>query len=353
LAVALFFAIDALAFRTGYYPRLLEPNSTAGYLQTYLWIEDHRPKSGSNQVLAMGDSRMGLKARVANALTAETGYTFGTIAVPGTTPRCWYYMLREIDPSANRYAVIVVPLDSYDDRDWEDRRGRELDLNYLSPLLRTADFLPFVLSFPNWEGRAHAAEAILFKGLDYQLDFQDFLARRRTRLEETRLTRQFAHEWYYNAVWERHSLAGMSVDWAARTVRLPDWMPEPKRRETEELLLRDPTPVSSESTAYRRQWLGAIVNRYRGSRTQVLFLRLPRGPVVRPGAAAGATRSTVRNLAVAGHARLAPEHEFDRLERPELFGDALHLNEEGGIEFSAILARLVRRELGPVAEASR
>ena len=342
LALLLFFALDAAAFRTGYYARLLEPNSTAGYLQTYLWNEEHRPIEGPNQVLAVGDSRMGLKARVANALTGETGYTFGTIAVPGTTPRCWYYMLREVDPAAGRYAFIIVPFDTYDDRDWEDHRDRELDINYLTPLLRATDFFTFTFSFPSWTGRAHAAEAVLFKGLAYQHDFQDFLARRRTRLEDARLNHQHAREWFYNSVWERHSLAGMSVDYAARAVRLPDWVTGAKRREIEEVLLRDPPPPSPEYASYRRQWLGAIVERYRGSRTRLLFLRLPRGPVVRPGLPEDAAGS-IRDLARSGRIVLAPEHQFDVLERPELFGDAMHLNEQGGTEFSMMLARWVGR----------
>jgi hypothetical protein len=37
--------------------------------------------------------------------------------------------------------------------------------------------------------------------------------------------------------------------------------------------------------------------------------------------------------------------EFESLERPELFGDPLHLNEAGGIRFSTMLTRAVSRML--------
>jgi hypothetical protein len=345
LALLFFFLLDALAFRTGWYVSILEPNSTAGFLRTYLTIEEQRPIGRYRQVLAVGDSRMGLKARVANLLTGDNGCAFGTIAVPGTTPRCWYYMLREVDPDCDRYDAILVPFDSYDDRAWERHADRELDLNYLIPLLRVRDLPRFVFSYPSWTNRARAAEAVLLKGLVYQNDFQAFLAHPRTRLEYVRLQREHAREWYYDAAWDRRSLAGMTVDWKTKTVTLPAWLAPDRRSETERLLVEDPQPISPDYASYRRQWLGAIMDRYRGSRTQFIFLRLPRGPVVRPDPPPTQPDSAARQFAAAGRAILLPEHTFDSLERPELFGDALHLNEGGGYEFSMMLAGEVSRLL--------
>ena len=344
LALVFFFALDAVAFRTGWYVRLLNPDSTAGFLQTYLWIEQHRPLSCPRQALAVGDSRMGLKVRIANQLTQQTGLQFGTIAVPGTTPRCWYYMLREIDPHADRYAAIVIGVESYDDRSFEDQNNRELDINYLTPLVGFGDFFGFVPSFETWPLRLHAAEAILFKGLAYQRDVQDYLARPRTRRQVADIQHQSAAEWYYNAVWERHSLAGMSVDWNARKVDLPGWLSPQKRQETEEVLLRDPPPWFAPYARYRRHWLGAILDRYRGSRTKVIFLQLPRGPVLRPGLTSDSS-SSIRDFASRGQALLMDPHAFDSLERPEFFGDALHLNEAGATLFTGMAARQVSRML--------
>jgi hypothetical protein len=344
LALLLFFSLDVLAFRTGWYVSILEPNSTAGFLETILHNEMRRPIGRHLQVLTLGDSRMGLKPRVANVLSGNTNCTFGTISVPGTTPRCWYYMLRQVDPACDRYDAILVPLDSFDDRTWEDMSARDLDLNYLAPLLRVTDLLRFVFSYPSWPGRASAAEAVLLKGLVYQHDVQAFLEHPRTRLEYVRLQEEHAREWYYDAVWERHSLAGMSIDWKAHTVALPDWLDPAKRTEIEQVLLGDPPPDSPPYTRYRLHWLGAILNRYRGSRTRFIFLRLPRGPVVRPDPPPNPS-SSVRQLAAAGRIALMPEHLFDSLERPELFGDALHVNEEGGYEFSMMLAGEVGRLL--------
>ena len=56
--------------------------------------------------------------------------------------------------------------------------------------------------------------------------------------------------------------------------------------------------------------------------------------------------STIREIGARGEAIPLPEHRFDELERPELFGDALHMNQQGAVEFSAMLAREVARVLG-------
>jgi hypothetical protein len=343
-AIVAFFALDGLLFRTGFYASILEPDSTAGSLQMYLWNERHRTPQNNAQVLGVGDSRMGLKPRIANGLA--TGYTFATIAVPGTTPRCWYYMLRDVDPDANRYAAILFPLNSYDDRDYEDLNERELDVHYLAPLLRLADTPDFTFSFSTWPGRKQALTACLLKGVAYQRDVQDLLAHFGSRIERVRQIHKESAGWIYDAVWTDRSMAGMQVDWASRRAELPasGFRPE-QLSDMRAALFRDLPPRSANAAAYRVRWFGRIVARYRGSRTRLIFFRLPRGPVVRPGTH-GDPNGTIRGLAARGEIVLLPEHDFDSLERPELFGDLMHLNEAGSREFTALLAGKVRSLLG-------
>src|SRR5205814_657402 len=100
------------------------PDALTGDLETILREERERPKDGP-QVLGIGDSRMLLLPRLSNQLTPETGYTFGNIATPGATPRSWYYMLRDADPTARFYRAIVLAMESYDDVDkWEVQADR-------------------------------------------------------------------------------------------------------------------------------------------------------------------------------------------------------------------------------------
>ena len=95
-----------------------------------------------------------------------------------------------------------------------------------------------------------------------------------------------------------------------------------------------------------KYWLGKIYEHYRGSGTRIIFIRLPRGPVVRPDQPEMNPHSSVRELATMPDVSLAPEHFFDSLEHPELFSDALHMNGPGSEEFSRMLTRQVQGLLG-------
>ena len=110
-----FFVVEVLIFHTNLYPSVVKTSSTTGYLETFLHNERRRIVTDRNQILSIGDSRMGFLPRYVNEPNFGTGYTFATIATPGTTPRCWYYMLRDIDPTRRRYAAIVIAVDDYED----------------------------------------------------------------------------------------------------------------------------------------------------------------------------------------------------------------------------------------------
>jgi hypothetical protein len=98
--------------------------------------------------------------------------------------------------------------------------------------------------------------------------------------------------------------------------------------------------------AYRREWFGRIIDRYRGSRTRIIFARLPRGPIPRPASLAQRTSSSIREFASRPNVLLCEEGAFNSLERPEFFKDAWHLNREGIARFSPMLAKEVARLLG-------
>jgi len=345
-AAAIFVAIEGAIFRTGLYTRFLEPGSSTGLLQSYLRNEKIRPGDGSRQVLAVGDSRMGFRARAANELEPETGCTFATIAIPGSTPRCWYYMLREADPTASRYAAILIGVDNYDDEDYEDLSGREMDIRYVVPMLRWSDAWEFPASFPAWRNRWEALRATLFKGYAYRADFQDFLVRHKLRLRKVEDNERESANRRYLERWGDADLRGLRVDWTAWKVFPPPGSTQDQKNMLEAVLLRETTEQTGEHGRYLRQWYGRIVERYRGSRTLVVFLRLPRGPVVRPVGFVPKS-AVVRELARRPEVRLVPEHAFDSLEKPEYFGDPMHLNEPGSVAFSRLAAREVRALLGP------
>jgi hypothetical protein len=345
-AAAVFVAVEGIVFRTGLYSGVIEPDSTAGYLKSILDDEKRRVVAGPREVLAIGHSRMGFRARAANELETETGYRFATIAMPGSSPRVWYYMLRRVDPTARRYAAILIGVDDYDDEDYDDLSSREMDIRYVTPYLGWADVLPFAASFPDWPTRWQAARAALFKGYAYRADFQDFLAHHRDRMKKIAYQRREAAAMRYNQPWGSYDVSGLSVDWKTRTIHYPEGSTEAQKQLFAEVLLRKPVEQTGLRGKYLREWYGRIAEHYRGSRTKLVFLWLPRGPVVRPIQFVPKT-AVVRDLAASNpQVRLIDEHAFDSLEQPRFFGDPMHLNHVGSQEFSRMAARETAKVLG-------
>jgi hypothetical protein len=349
LAVAAaFWGVEGLIFHTSFYPNLIAPDSSAGFLEARLDNEIRRPPDGHPQVLGIGDSRMGaLHPKAANQFTGQTGLTFASISVPGSTPRCWYYMLRDTDPGAKRYAAIVMGVEDYDDGElWEPRADRESDLHYLIARLRWSDLLEFSSSYHNPKLQREAFRAILFKGLIFKRDFEDFLRHPKARLDYVELSRRDSHTWFYDYVDTSKTLEGVRVDFAARTVTVPPGLRPDIEDGLRGRLLNPRPPEKGQDGAYMRYWLGRIYDLYRGSKTKLVFLRLPRGGFVRPDQAPVNPYSSVRELAARPEVRLIPEDFYNGLERPELFYDEAHMNQLGGDEFSRMLAFEVRDLLG-------
>jgi hypothetical protein len=348
LAAALFYAgLEGLFFHSGLYARILEPDSTTGRLEIKIDNEIRRPKPDRNQVLAVGHSRMALLPKVADEMKPRTGYTFATIWLGGTTPRTWYYTLRAVDPHAHNYAAILIPEDDYNEPDsWADSAESESDLHYLIARLRMRDLLDFPWTYTSGRLRWTAFEGIALKGMVYRQDFQEFLNHPLERIEKAQLYRRDSAGWYYDAEGGDNSLAGLEIDWAKKVARFPPGVPDAERKRIEGELFQDHPPDAGRETAYRLYWFGRILERYRGSRTKIIFLRVPRAPVS-PPEVPPKLNSAVRQLAGRPEAIVLDEHLLDSLERPELLWDSMHLNREGLIRFTQMLVTEVRRKLGP------
>ncbi len=349
-AAAVFLLLEALVFRTPFYARYIEPVSSTGIFEGVLRDEMQRKPLGPSEVLVIGDSRIaeGFSAPEANRARGEQGYFFANASVPGSTPRCWYYELRDLDPTRRRYEAIVLPVEGYDDRDIpENLTDRTLDLHYVVARLRYADIPEFTSSFASARARVEVARGTLLKGFVYQPDLLAFLENPGKRLKDVADWREHGWEWRGGYRGNDGSLEGLQVDRAARKVRLPDNLPPERRAIIESALLAPPAPHTGTMAAYRRKWFGKILDLYRGSPTRLLFAALPRGPAPRPGDPAPGTEHSVRDFGSRSGVCLLPEDAFRELERPELYFDNLHLNSRGRIRFSSMLARAVRKELGP------
>jgi hypothetical protein len=279
-------------------------------------------------------------------LTPQSGYVFRNAGAAGTDPRSWYYMLRDLDPSASRYRAVVFGVNDFDDEDdYEDHSADSRTLHYAIVRLRLTDTVDFARSFPTWSQRWEAFRGVLFKGFVLARDIQDFLSKPSKRIEEVRINRKGWADWTYNYNEDPRSLAGLQIDWAAWKASFPPAADEIQRVTVNAVLLRPVAPQTGRYANFRRLWYGRMLDRYRGSRTKIIFVRLARGPVVRPASLVKKKSASIREFASWPNVFLANEHAFESLERPELFKDALHLNRAGATRFSAMLVEEIGRIL--------
>jgi hypothetical protein len=345
--VVTFAGIEGAVFHTGLYPWVLNPNTSTGDLETTLRDERERPKNGP-QVLGIGDSRMLLMPRISNQHTAETGYTFGNIATAGASPRSWYYLLRDADPTARLYRAIVVAVESYDDADKRtDEADNGEDLSYVIARLRLSDLWEFSRSYHDPKQQWKAVRGIFFNGLVYKRDLEELLLRPAYRIHIAKMAHRDSFQWHYQFVGPPDTLSGFELDWKARTLTAPPNAGPGLVQNLNMELLSPLPPQTGDQTRYMKYWLGKIYERYRGSPTRLIFLRLPRGGFVRPDQPPYNPHSSVRELAKESNVTLIDEHFFDSLETPELFYDHWHLNGPGMIRLSVMLTQEVSRILGP------
>jgi hypothetical protein len=345
LTVCGFWAVEFALFHTDAYYTILRHDSSTGSVETSVRNELKRVRRNPHQVLTIGDSRMGFLPKYANEL--ETGYEFGSIALGGATPRDWYYMLRGADPNANRYSAIVLAMDDYEDAEIEeDQSVRAADLHYLAGRLKYSDIPYFARSYQHDPALEWAAvRGIVLKGLIYKRDFQDFLLHPTSRIQMVKLAHKESYQWFYDYVGSNQSLEGVVVDFDKRTLTVPAGFTEEQKAAYEYNFLA-PRPTSrGNRTTYLHKWLGKIYERYRGSKTRVIFLHLPRGPFVRPDQPVFNAHSSVRELAAQPGVILLAQHLFDSIERPGLFIDQMHMNGPGCALFSRRLAREVSHTL--------
>jgi len=349
------FCMDALLFRTHLYRSILEPESSAGLLGLILWRE-HRAQrtAGDNLVVVLGNSRMGYAPKGVDLRPRQTGYVLRVAGVAGSNAPTWYYTLRDLDPSARRYRAVVIGLDDYDDEDRTYEPDDDLTaMHYVIPLLRLTDVWDFSQSFHSPKYRWEAFRGSLLKGITYQADLQAFLSHPFKRIAYVRLCHRGWPDWTYDYVETDKNMVGLRVDWSTLTATYPPGMDPIQRETVRNEMLYSPAPQTGRLAQFRRKWLGRIADRYRNSRTKLIFLRLPRGPLVRPASLVKKQSSSIRELVARPNVILMDEHYFDSLEHPELFKDAVHLNREGVARFSAMLADEVARILGPLKEVPK
>jgi hypothetical protein len=349
IGILLFFLIDGTVFGGGLYNRWIAPVSGLGSMErsidTIADIPDNR-----QSILVIGDSRIaeGFSAALATEEARRLGSSliFANGSVSGTTPRVWYYLLRQIRNPGVRLAAVAIMIPSYHDNDEEVQADRTNDITFLHPLLSLRDIVDFPASFLSLSARQEAAEAILFKGLFYQNDVQDFLRNPAARIHEAAAWHAHGAEWIGSYPGRNTSLAGLTFDLESGKLSVAPGhasdRPEALAQYAADLRrYRGHPPDNVAAAAYRNEWIGRIAELCQRVGIRLIVFRIPRGPLDNLVDADEQPTGSLAELARAGKLELLPADAFDNLERPEFFFDDLHMNHAGRVAFSAELPRAI------------
>jgi hypothetical protein len=340
LMLVAYVAVEGFLFHSGWYNKYLEPNSAAGEVEYHQFWVHHMSPPKEPDVLVIGDSRIGEGLSVIDAGAAVGGKVhFTSMGMPGSTARIWYYALRDMEKDRGRFSAIVIALDRYSDVDGEDMQDRREDMNYLAGRLSLRDCWDFAQSFPMRERRRGILTGCVFRGIVFRLDVMEFLSNIHRRLERSKDWRNKGAGYIASYGGKPETMTGISFDPATRTIHFPpgakDWQIDSARA----TLTPDPAPQNGLNTAYRRRWLGAVLNLYKNSQTRIVFLQLPNAPLPLPDSPIPAR--FLQSIASRPNLTILPVDTFREFQRPELFADGLHLNQYGRKLFSEKLARTI------------
>jgi hypothetical protein len=350
-SLLLFLIVESLVFRLGWYNNYLDPDSSAGTVETHLaWLKRY-PHGNLPEVLVVGDSRIaeGFSAREAGAAD-ENRIRYWNFGVGGATPRVWYYELRDADPTRRRFAAIVLALDQYPD--WDsmaaiskaDIRDRLIDLNLVVGRLRLSDCGDFASSMKSSEYKSRALAGCLLKGITLRRDAQEFMRHFQERIRRAKDARVNGLAYLDDYGGREEDLRGLTADFETRSIHFPQGLDAERHDTVQAMVMPAATADSEDVTRYRRLWLGRILDLYKDSPTRIVFLQLPRAPLPIPESPQRAdflewalTKPNVSAL---------PPDAFRDLERPEVFFDGLHLNKTGRQLFSERIAAQIPPLIG-------
>lgn len=348
LMAAVVILFDALVFRSSFYLRWLEPQSVAGSTRNAVHRVEATISPGRRNVLVMGNSKIGegLSTALADATTEGSGLHFVSGFIPGSALRIWYYLLREIDPQANRFAAIVLAIPLSADEDLGTMAERVADISYLAPLLRLQDLATFSSSFDSPALRDQARRAILFPAQALRRDIAAFLGSPRHRYEKVRRTEERSVAEFLSYRGNGVALPDLPIDPATRLPVHWNGVDERTKRGLTEHYFRwlhaVPSPaVAASNERYYREWLTRIVERYRASGTPIILIEVPRGPWHGTEAPVPRPTGAVAELIAAGAVSALPGDTFVDIERPRNFFDLEHMNKSGREQFTVRLARRV------------
>lgn len=339
LAVGLlWFLLESLIYRSGFYYRhLAEPHSNAGAVVMRLGLAERQARAGMPTVLVFGDSRIGEGFSKPLAEAAAPGFNFISVGLPGSTPRAWYYLLRELVRRDLPFDIVVIGL-LYQETmpTWPDW---PLDPAFMAPLVDGRDMRVFPAGFSDAKVRWRAQQSIWLPALLMQKDTQALLSDPRARWRALQ-----GKSWWFDNISDyqgnpnrmpdlEFSADGAVRDWGAASAEQKALI---ERHQND--LKR---PPSAAVDAFSQHWLEQVLGLVRARGARLVIYPLPRGPYPQ-WLGPPQTSPALTALAAEPDVTLLPADYMAGLEAPQYFFDALHANQAGRRITSERVAAAVR-----------
>ncbi len=355
LTAVVFFALDNGLFRSGLVPNVQTTASVAGHFAMVARLSIAIPRTEKKDVLVLGHSKVEacLSPKIFEQDNPDTSLRLVMGSSGGTTEKMWFYLLKHIDPNRDRYAAIVIPIDTYKTPPLETDVENQINVaQVLAPMLSAADWRDLASTYTDPNLRQRVIAGALVSSHLYAYDTQDLLLHPQKRYETLEWAKKTAPTYLYN--WDGYDgdLEGFEIDRkTAKIIQAPKHL-DPFRRAEAEVRFREPAKEhvwewTRQYHAFRERWLGRIIDYYAGSATKLVFVQMPRWPfdmpllMPIPGAP-----SITDHVKPSANVVVLPEEEFEDLETPYYFYDVLHVNKRARAIFTKRFAKDLRAALG-------
>jgi hypothetical protein len=350
LALGAFLLLDNLVFRSGAYSWIQNPEALSGQLYNAVYYERARNASRKQDVLITGNSRIdwAFWPQLYNTSHPESRFSLIRAAVAATNEKMWYFILSTVDPKQDRYAAIVIPVASYHVEPWiVDEENDYNNVQMLSQILPLSYWKQLIDSFSNSDARRRAVQSAAIASTGFGDDLVDLFVHPHRRIQRLAVRKSAGWTWLDDWPGMDGSMEDFSFDADLGTIlTLPKGLDLFVQKETATEFKR-PAPdeakrFTDRNAAFQARWLTKIIDLYKNSRTQLIFIQLPRGPVPIPAREPISGAPDLRTLLPAsGNVTFAEESSFLEFEKPEYFYDAIHLNSIGRKLFTSRLGDLL------------
>ncbi|HET9048771.1 MAG TPA: hypothetical protein VFN29_07430 [Chiayiivirga sp.] len=340
------FVLESLVFRSGFYYReLAEPFSNSGITALKLRLARREATAVPPTVLVFGDSRVAQGFSPAVAKRNAPQLNFINVAVPGSKPRTWYYLVRAMVRKGVPFDAIVIGM-VYPAMGGDHWADWSLDPSFTASLVDVRDFETYPASFDDPELRRRVQASFWLPTLLMQKDIQSLLEspleRRRSLRGKRGWLKSIGNYRGPDRVMPalRFSADHGVLDWS-------DANAEQRAAIEQHLRVLRQTPADNE--AYARYWFAQLLTLCREHDASLILYPFPRGPYRQILPADNKAPRWLVDLDNEPDVTVLPANLLEDLEAPEYFFDALHANLAGQIITSERVAAAVTAQMGLAA----